>query len=68
MEKKTKADENALSKSRNGDVKDTNHEYFSEIMKDRTKERNGNDQASARQSSKKNEYDELSGKFILLVH
>lgn len=48
-----------LTRSRNGAVKDTTQEYFSEIIKERTKERSGNAKVSARQTSKKKEYEEL---------
>jgi len=60
MEKKTTAAASALSSNSNGAVKDTIQEYFSEIEKAVKKETSGNANASHRQTSKKEEYEEIS--------
>jgi len=66
--KNTNAEHSAPSKSRNGAVKDTTHEYLSAIIKEIIKDRKGSDQASSRQASNEKVYGDSGCNFILLAH
>ena len=67
-EKNTNAAASELNNNNNGAVKETLHEYFSEIEKEIRKESKGSVKEIPRQNSNSDEYEEISCKLILLLH
>jgi hypothetical protein len=67
-EKNTNAAASELINNNSGAVKETLHEYFSEIEKEIKKESKGSVKEIPRQNSNSDEYEKISCKVILLVH